>query len=372
MHLSPRRRSPASLARLTVLALAMTACADPADPLATGGTPRPVFQVGNDLADPVQASFGTGLETAAGRDSRISVNGIPAFVLTPNVRWHSPVGATKWIGPAANSSTNYTTPVQNDVYATTFFLPLGATNPVLNFQLWADNAATIRVNGVQVGQQLPQADDYAHYGCTDPVPADTCGSFATTPYLYTTSGEPVVWNHGGMNTVQVVVFNAEFKQSCQNVPVVTPECKSAAGLDFLAALHYGPPCDFMTFGRLVTEHGGEKVVVSGNAGGNQPGGGILGEMEIDVGKTKYHVHDIASYDAIAAGPLSGAAFPNARVITGTAKNGEHVELRLYDGGEPGRDDDRIYLNIGHGDIVIGAKLIDQGNVQYHASCRGPK
>lgn len=372
MRLSPPRRSPKLLAHLAVLALAATACADPTEPLASGGAPRPVFQVGNDLDDPVQATFGTGLETAAGRDTRISVNGIPAFVLTPNVRWHSPIGATKWIGPAANSSTNYTTPVQNDTYSTTFFLPLGATDPVLNFQLWSDNAATIRVNGVQIGQQLPQADDYAHYGCTDPVPADTCGSFATTPYLYTTSGEPVVWNYGGMNTVQVVVFNAEFKQSCQNVPVVTPDCKSAAGLDFLATLHFGPPCDFMTFGRLVTEHDGQKVVVSGNAGGNQPGGGILGEMEIDVGDEKYHVHDIASYDAIAVGALSGASFPNARVITGTAKNGEHVELRLYDGGEPGRTADRIYLNIGHGDIVIGAKLIDQGNVQYHPTCRGPK
>ena len=49
----------------------------------------------------------------------------------------------------------------------------------------------------------------------------------------------MVWNYGGVNTVEIVVLNAEFKQGCQNVEVVTPECASASGLDFLADVRYG-------------------------------------------------------------------------------------------------------------------------------------
>jgi hypothetical protein len=130
------------------------------------------------------------------------------------------------------------------------------------------------------------------------------------------------------------------------------------------------PCDFITFGRLVTEDGGTKVVISGNAGGNRPGGGILGEFHIDVNGTDYHVSDIASYGPIGAGPLSGLV--NSRVVTGTARNGAAVELRLWDGGEPGKNTDRVYVKI-NGSVVLSAtgQTIDQGNMQYHPVCRGP-
>lgn len=128
-------------------------------------------------------------------------------------------------------------------------------------------------------------------------------------------------------------------------------------------------CDFITFGRLVTSYNGQKVVVSGNAGGNQPGGGILGEFHIEVNGVDNHVADIASYGPIASGPLSGAAYPNARIVTGTAKNGAAVALRLYDGGEPGKGTDVIYFSVGG--TAYGPLSIDQGNMQYHPQCRGP-
>ena len=32
---------------------------------------------------------------------------------------------------------------------------------------------------------------------------------------------------------------------------------------------------------------------------------------------------------------------NSRIVTGTAKNGVAVELRLWDGGEPGKGTDRV-------------------------------
>lgn len=134
-----------------------------------------------------------------------------------------------------------------------------------------------------------------------------------------------------------------------------------------------PVCDFITFGRLVTEVGGNKVVISGNAGGNAPGGGILGEFHIDVNGVDNHVSDIASYGPIATGPLSGAGFPNSRIVTGIAKNGNSIELRLWDGGEPGKGTDRVYVKI-NGAAVLGTPgpFIDQGNMQYHPECRGPQ
>ena len=130
-----------------------------------------------------------------------------------------------------------------------------------------------------------------------------------------------------------------------------------------------PVCDFITFGRLVLEHEGQKVVISGNAGGNKPGGGILGEFHIDIDGTDYHVADIDSY--VPAGLLLNLT--NARIVKGTAKNGVAVELRLWDGGEPGTDTDRVWVKIGD-DVLIGGafgQLIDQGNMQYHNVCRGP-
>lgn len=130
-----------------------------------------------------------------------------------------------------------------------------------------------------------------------------------------------------------------------------------------------PVCDFVTFGRLVTTVNGQKVVVSGNAGGNQPGGGILGEFHVEVNGVDNHVSDVATYGPITSGVLSGAAYPNARMFTGTAKNGNAIEVRVYDNGEPGKGSDYIYVTV-NGVVVIN-QVIDQGNIQYHANCRGP-
>jgi hypothetical protein len=132
-----------------------------------------------------------------------------------------------------------------------------------------------------------------------------------------------------------------------------------------------PPqvCDFMTFGRLETEVNGQKVVISGNAGGNKPGGGILGEFHIEANGVDNHVADIDTY--VPAGALLNLT--NARIVTGTAKNGVAVELRLWDGGEPGKGTDRVWVKLGSTVLIGGplGQLIDQGNIQYHDVCRGP-
>ena len=131
-----------------------------------------------------------------------------------------------------------------------------------------------------------------------------------------------------------------------------------------------PVCDFITFGRLVTSYNGQKVVISGNIGGNQPGGGILSEFHVESNGVDNHVANVDTYGAISSGPLSGLA--NARMSTGTAKNGVAVEVRMWDGGEPGKGTDIVYVKL-NGVEILGpnGQYIDQGNMQYHPECRGP-
>jgi hypothetical protein len=133
-------------------------------------------------------------------------------------------------------------------------------------------------------------------------------------------------------------------------------------------------CDFITFGRLVTELNGQKVVISGNAGGNAPGGGFLNEFHVEANGVDNHVADITTYGPIASGPLSGPLYPNSRMAIGTAKNGVLVEIRMWDGGEPGKGTDKVYVKLGTSSEILGpnGQFIDQGNMQYHANCRGPK
>jgi hypothetical protein len=133
-----------------------------------------------------------------------------------------------------------------------------------------------------------------------------------------------------------------------------------------------PPlvCDFITFGRLVTSYNGHKVVISGNIGGNQPGGGILSEFHVEANGVDNHVANVDTYGAISSGPLS--SLTNSRISTGTAKNGVAVEVRMWDGGEPGKGTDIVYVKL-NGVEILGpnGQYLDQGNMQYHSNCRGP-
>lgn len=129
-------------------------------------------------------------------------------------------------------------------------------------------------------------------------------------------------------------------------------------------------CDFITFGKLVAYLNGQKVVISGNIGGNQPGGGILSEFHVEANGVDNHVANVDTYGAIGSGPLSGLT--NSRISTGIAKNGVAVEVRMWDGGEPGKGTDIVYVKL-NGVEILGpnGQYLDQGNMQYHSNCRGP-
>ena len=74
------------------------------------------------------------------------------------------------------------------------------------------------------------------------------------------------------------------------------------------------------------------MVISGNAGGLNADGSIKGEFHIEANGVDNHVSDIETYGPITSCPSSGLT--NSRIVTGIAKNGVLVELRLWDGGEP--------------------------------------
>ena len=157
------------------------------------------------------------------------------------------------------------------------------------------------------------------------------------------------------NRVNSTLTSALVLSACSNDPIAPP-----ASVRF----HVTPVCDFVTFGRLVADG----IVISGNAGGNAPGGGILGEIEIHLTDETIHAHIINLYAIPLDGPFGGVA--EARVVHAEGVGGEDITLRLVDNGEPGKNLDQVYLVI-DGNVILGPQTIDRGNIQLHLKCRGP-
>ena len=340
---------------------------------------------------------------------------------TYNPGWQQLTGA-HWIGFTANGGRP--TP---GIYAfqQTFTLPAGVSNPNLSLDVRADNVAAVYLNGTKLGQQAMHDCNDGDFGpcfwtSGGTLHVNANSGFVASPGVnYLTflvanvpTGFPVAAPKGG-TAPQYACESRVFQEKGSHLfsgddavftsplhigphptgpgnpmtptPVVDQPnpgqdgCENPAGLAFTGTITWtaAPPpqiCDFITFGRLVFDVAGKKVVISGNAGGNAPGGGILGEMQISIGGADYHVHTIDSYGPTTNAPL----FPDqyARVITG--RSGTHtVELRLRDNpnpgkGEPGtQEGDKVWLKI-DGVVVVPTQALDKGNIQLHLNCRGPK
>lgn len=131
-------------------------------------------------------------------------------------------------------------------------------------------------------------------------------------------------------------------------------------------------CDYVDFPFLTLKYNNKWVVISGNAGGISPDGEVMGEFTVVANGTTYRVREIDSYGEVTSGPLAGRA--KARIFTGTATNGAFLEMRVWDGGEPGRNRDEVYLKI-NGVEVLGAAgdVLELGNANYRDTCRcGPR
>jgi hypothetical protein len=330
-----------------------------------------------------------------------------------NPGWSAPFTGSEWIGITTKGgpSSDYRPNPGRYVFQEVFNVPASVTNPVLDLHVKSDNVVGVYLNGKLIGAQ-PNTD------CN----AAPCNWNIDTHIVYNVAADFVI---GGSNTLTFRVVDLPTGYPVLVAPVGGPApqfgcptrpfqvngtvgfgatlvptsplhviagggagtpmtniglanqagCENPMGLDFSAVLSWTVPqiCDFITFGRLVVEVGGEKIVISGNAGGNAPDGGILGEIEIDVGDTKYHVHTIDTYGLTTNAPLFPDPF--ARRITGLS--GTHtVELRLRDNpnpgqGEPTSEGDKVWLKI-DGVVVVPTQTPDQGNIQLHLNCRGPK
>ena len=73
-----------------------------------------------------------------------------AYVVEPMPNYHI-IPGTRYISATASGNGF---PQQSVLYRTTFQLPAGFSNPSLMLDIHADNAATIRLNGNQIGQQV--------------------------------------------------------------------------------------------------------------------------------------------------------------------------------------------------------------------------
>jgi hypothetical protein len=76
-----------------------------------------------------------------------------ALTTSYNPGWSTPFTGSSWIGPNATSN-EYRTAPGTYVFQTTFTVPAGTTNPVLNLSLKSDNAIAVYLNGFKVEQQV--------------------------------------------------------------------------------------------------------------------------------------------------------------------------------------------------------------------------
>jgi hypothetical protein len=89
---------------------------------------------------------------SSGQAKIVSANA--AYGLIPGTRWVNTTGSNLPGDQATNKTTNY---------VVSFALPAGYSSPSIAVNVFADNAATVFLNGTQIGQQ-PQSDNHANYG----------------------------------------------------------------------------------------------------------------------------------------------------------------------------------------------------------------
>ena len=126
----------------------------------------------------------------------------PAIIINPH-SLYSTIPGTRWVSdPTAGSSRQHTT----TIFQTTFELPAGFQTPSITVEVHADNAATVLLNGTEIGAQ-PEAEIVPNF--RDPAESYT----ATGPFV------------AGTNVLRFVVRNFS----------------GPMGLDYRAGVSYSLP-----------------------------------------------------------------------------------------------------------------------------------
>ena len=167
--------APKAIATFASLAalLAVSACSDTTAPTSMRSAEgSPAFTIGPTAnVGPVQVTFASNATTqfcssaTLVHDYSIPASYAPvagcgtafdlqtALTTSYNPGWSAPLTGSSWIGPNATSNEYRTNPGRY-VFQTTFAIPAGVTNPVLNDTLKSDNAVSVYLNGFKVEQQV--------------------------------------------------------------------------------------------------------------------------------------------------------------------------------------------------------------------------
>jgi len=175
MRSSNPRRAASTLASLAGLALILSACSETTAPtsLRSGGG-GPLFTIGPTAnVGPVQVTLASSAATQfcsagtvthgytipasyaplAGCGTAVDLQSALGVY---NPGWSTNLTGSSWIGPvlASGTSNEYKANPGTYVFQTTFSIPAGVTNPVLNDTLKSDNAVAVYLNGHKVEQQV--------------------------------------------------------------------------------------------------------------------------------------------------------------------------------------------------------------------------
>ena len=104
-----------------------------------------------------------------------------AFTVAPQVSYGAPFAGSHWINTTGSTGCDQACGSPGHALATaysmTFTLPPGASAPAISIQVYADDAATVLLNGHQFGQQ-PQNKNAKNY--------NTAGTYTNSGFLSTT------------------------------------------------------------------------------------------------------------------------------------------------------------------------------------------
>jgi len=160
---------------------------------------------------------------------------LTAAILAYNPGWPAPLAGSSWIGAQADAN-EYNVPVGASCFETTFNIPAGATSPLLNLTIRADNDVFVFLNGNFIGSHFPTADNPDHWN---------------TNLLISDSANFVA----GANTLRIVLVNTVIGHpgnNCVNGPpndgsIYTlpsswsvAECRNPSAVDFAGAAYYVP------------------------------------------------------------------------------------------------------------------------------------
>ena len=205
MRPAPR---PAPRSWLPLLAAALAACADPTRSVAPedGHAPAPrATGIATAAASPITLVSGNGAvgtldpatEFSSTRNGTFAnapiVAGDPGYSLIPGTRYVS--NAPSSIGPVNGSVW----------YRTSFTLPAGCLDPSITVRVHADNAATVYLNGVKIGEQ-PLAEIFPNF-------QDPAESY--------TSNDPAHFVCGGSNVLEFDLYNFNNPTALDYAAVVT-------------------------------------------------------------------------------------------------------------------------------------------------------